>query len=85
MAAEQIIIALLSIAFLPVVVLVLVIIVLAFTGKSLGIRKAYMRTLLRIFDVGFYSCSSIYVTRNAVTVCLYNYNTLQTVTRSITK
>ncbi|XP_076460809.1 glycerol-3-phosphate acyltransferase 3-like [Babylonia areolata] len=48
--AEQLIIALLSIMFFPVICVLILTVVLASMGKSLGIRRLYVALLLKIFE-----------------------------------
>jgi hypothetical protein len=48
---EQLIILLGTFLFPPLLGLVILVIVLATFGKSLGIRRKYVATLLRIFEV----------------------------------
>ena len=40
-----------SLFFPPVISVVTLVVILATLGRSLGIRKRYVRTLLRIFEV----------------------------------
>lgn len=62
MSLEQLIIVAVRFLTLPVSILVLVILLLAASGKSLGIRRAYANWLLQIFEV-----SDIYLFRVAKT------------------
>lgn len=48
---EHILIASLSLLFLPVLVLVIFVITLATLGKSVGVRETYVGILLKIFEV----------------------------------
>lgn len=54
LAMEQIGFVILTLLFPPLLLLIVLILLLAITGKSLGIRKFYVKMLLRIFEV-FYS------------------------------
>ncbi|XP_050398407.1 glycerol-3-phosphate acyltransferase 4 [Patella vulgata] len=49
---EQLFITLLSLCFAPVVSVVILVLVLASLGKSLGIRRRYVRLLLQVFEFG---------------------------------
>jgi len=48
---EQLLITALTLLFFPVLGVVTLVIILASFGKSLGIRKTYVKILLKIFEV----------------------------------
>ncbi|KAK7010408.1 glycerol-3-phosphate acyltransferase 3-like isoform X1 [Biomphalaria glabrata] len=47
---EQLLIAALSFLFLPVIIVVALVIILATCGTSIGIRKAYVKLMLKVFE-----------------------------------
>lgn len=53
LTAEQIFISLGTLLCPPLFLIVLLILILTVTGKSLGIRKAYVNLLLKVFDVSY--------------------------------
>lgn len=50
-ATEQLLILIVTLLVPPVLILVILILLLATFGKSLGLRRAYVNLLLRIFEV----------------------------------
>lgn len=51
MEQEHLLLAVLSVLVLPMILILFTVIVLASLGKSLGVRKRYVKLLLKIFQV----------------------------------